>query len=346
MSQPILHAMTSTLLLGLDEVLPQLPEQPRTAFLRAVYAADLRDYSLSPSWEYEQSFAPYADILRDAGLPVQSVLALEQGSYDCVLYLATRMADENLFNFARAWQALRVGGYLVVAQHNDLGAKRLTKLLGALDENLTSISKHHCRAVILQKQDSHLDIVSEWLNAGGDIPVAGEAALLTVAGIFSAGKVDEGSRLLVSALPKHLSGNGADIAAGWGYLSCKLFEKCPSISHITLVEAEKRALTMAERNLAPHIGRTRFLWADAAKPLDISGLDWIVMNPPMHDLLWSAPETTAAMFAEAHKTLRAGGTLWLVANSHLPYERTLESIFSRVQMVTHNLDYKVLEAVK
>lgn len=339
----IQHSIIKTLFLGLEELVPVLADDAQVAFLRAMHSYDLAHYANAKSWHYEQSFAPYADVLREGQYPVQPD-RLQGVGMDVVLYAATRFAEENLVSLARGWRMLKPGGWLVVAQHNDLGAKRLDGVVKRLGERHT-LSKNHCRAIAVQKDHAEPDVVAEWLLQ--DVPQQVEDTPLKAApGMFSWRKVDAGSRLLIDALPKSLSGKGADICAGWGYLSWALLESRPAIGHITLIEAEKRALDMAKQNLAAHAAKCDFVWADATRPLAAKGLDWAVMNPPAHDMLQSAPEASAAIFSAAADALKSGGKLYLVANRHLPYERTLDQLFSS-QATTHETnEFKVIEATK
>lgn len=319
----------------------------KTAFLRAAHFPELNSVSAAKNWHFEQSFAPYADVLTQAGYEAEASLALEDGGYDTVLVLATRFAEENRNLLARAWKALKIGGVLLIVQHNDLGAKRLDSLLKSIGTEYSVLTKHHCRALSLRKTTG-ANCPAEWLNALAPSAVQG-IPLQASAGMFSWRKVDAGSQLLADALPKSLSGHGADIAAGWGYLSWRLLESQPSITSITLYEAEKMALDMARVNLATHADRTHFHWCDAAKPLPqvpSGGFDWAVMNPPAHDLSWSAPEMTAAIFTQAAEALKVGGSLWLVAGRQLPYEELLEKRFKTIQKMHENGDFKLIKAQK
>lgn len=340
------HAIVKTLFLGLEELAP-LPEAgAKIGFLRAMHSYELSRYR-DHEWRFEQSFAPYADMLSEGGYTVSPDPIEADGTMDRVLFTATRFAEENLATLARSWKMLKVGGWLVAAQHNDLGAKRLDGLVKKMADNRHSLSKFHCRAVAVQKQAEDFPLMQEWLSKTEPQPVEG-GPLVAAAGMFSWRKIDPGSQLLIEALPDSLVGRGADIAAGWGYLSWALLKSHPAISQITLYEAEKRALDLAQHNLAAHGSTCRFVWCDATRALDNAGqgLDWAVMNPPAHDLLTSAPEATAAIFASALKALKPGGTLYLVANRHLPYERTLEELFSSQVTTYETNEFKVIEAVR
>lgn len=319
----------------------------KTAFLRADLFPELNGLAAAKHWHFEQSFAPYADSLIHAGFAAEPSVLLEEGSYDTVLIFATRFAEENRALLARAWTALKVGGVVVIVQHNDLGAKRLDSLLKQLGGEFGVMTKHHCRALSLRKS-AGATVPPEWLDAMAPVSIPG-TPLQAAPGMFSWRKVDGGSALLADALPQGMKGHGADIAAGWGYLSWRLLESQPAIASISLYEAERLALNMAKVNLAIHESRTHFHWCDAAKPLPAvpaGGFDWAVMNPPAHDLSWSAPEMTAGMFAQAANALRTGGSLWLVAGRQLPYEALLEKRFKTHRKISENAEYKLIEAVK
>src|SRR5690606_27253811 len=111
---------------------------------------------------------------------------------------------------------------------------------------------------------------------------------------------------------------------------------------------EHGALQMAEKNLRASVPEAEWqtLWCDAARPWpkEATHVDWVVMNPPAHDLYDEAPAMVRALFHEAHGALKPSGQLWLVANRHLPYERQLETLFGRVAVVAENGRFKVLEA--
>lgn len=330
-----------TLLMAVDAY---AAEAQNVLFLRAAWVAELRDFPAANTWWMEQSFAPYADRLRQSGYEVAPQIAPQEA--DAALVLATRFAEENKALLARAWVGLRPGGWLVIAQHNDLGAKRLDALLKQLGGEVATVTKHHCRAIATRKTAAQDTLVAEWLAGMAPVAVPG-TALHAAPGMFSWRGVDAGSRLLVDSLPATLAGKGADIAAGWGYLSDAVFRRCSAVAGITLYEAEKNALDLAAQNLA---GKpASFHWCDAAQPLPgvpAGGFDWAVTNPPAHDLLEDAPDVTAALFAQAAAALKKGASLWLVANRQLPYEKTLESLFSQVRKIQENADFKVLEAVK
>jgi len=68
------------------------------------------------------------------------------------------------------------------------------------------------------------------------------------------------------------------------------------------------------------------------------------MNPPFHDHGVEDRELGEAFIRRARQILRAGGTLWIVANRHLPYEAVLNELFAEVALKGEDRSFKVCEA--
>jgi 16S rRNA (guanine1207-N2)-methyltransferase len=79
---------------------------------------------------------------------------------------------------------------------------------------------------------------------------------------------------------------------------------------------------------------------------DLSGLDFVVMNPPFHDGGREDRALGVAFVQTAARLLRRGGVCWLVANRHLPYEAALTAAFATVTVQADAGGYKIIEARK
>ena len=93
--------------------------------------------------------------------------------------------------------------------------------------------------------------------------------------------------------------------------------------------------------------KAAFHWADlrGAEPA-LADLDFVVMNPPFHDAGAEDRALGQVFIRRAAGALRKGGTCWLVANRHLPYESVLSEHFARVTPHGEAGGYKVFEARK
>ncbi|WP_425043166.1 class I SAM-dependent methyltransferase [Primorskyibacter sp. S87] len=189
-----------------------------------------------------------------------------------------------------------------------------------------------------------------WFSAGGDAfsdwnaPDAQQVnEFRTAPGVFSADGIDPASKLLADSLPKKLGRHVADLGAGWGYLSSRILTD-ETVQSLDLVEADHTALECAKLNISDP--RARFHWADATGWVAGQRLDAVVMNPPFHNSRAGDPGLGQAFIANAAKLLSPSGSLWMVANRHLPYETTLESQFVNVQEIAGDNRFKVFHAAR
>jgi 16S rRNA (guanine1207-N2)-methyltransferase len=180
---------------------------------------------------------------------------------------------------------------------------------------------------------------SNWQAAPRQI----EGGFLTLPGIFSADEPDPGSVLLAQALPAKLAGKIADLGAGWGYLAREIL-KYPGVKRLDLVEAEADALTVARLNITDD--RARFHWADATSFRPESLVDAVVMNPPFHNGRDADPALGAAFIQSARRMLAPNGSLWLVANRHLPYDAVLSDAFLEHHDAAGTGAFRVIHASK
>ena len=104
-------------------------------------------------------------------------------------------------------------------------------------------------------------------------------------------------------------------------------------------------MACAEHNL--HDPRARVVWADVRQRDEaLNDLDFVVMNPPFHDGGREDRDLGVAFVRTAARLLRKGGTCWLVANKHLPYEAALAEAFARADVRSETGGYKIVEARK
>lgn len=182
------------------------------------------------------------------------------------------------------------------------------------------------------------------LEAARDLPeptpTETDLGLYTAPGVFSADGPDKASVFLADNLPP-LSGEIADLGAGWGYLSKRLLETSkPDALH--LVEADWLALNCAQKNVAHD--KASFHWADALTWRPDTPVDHVVTNPPFHVGRAADPSLGQAFIRAAAAMLKPKGQLWLVANRRLPYEGTLKDAFRTVELHAETPSFKVFHA--
>ena len=170
-----------------------------------------------------------------------------------------------------------------------------------------------------------------------------DGGFVTAPGVFSADAVDKGSALLVDAFSGKLRGRVCDLGAGWGYLSHHALAG-PGVAECHLVEAEHAAVECARRNL--NDPRAHFHWADALGFSPDDRFDHVICNPPFHVDRSADVALGQGFIAAAARLLGRNGTLWVVANRHLPYEKSLMAAFHAVAEIGGDASFKVFRASK
>lgn len=252
-------------------------------------------------------------------------------SYAAALVYLPRAKDAARDQIARA--ALVAPGCVAVDGAKTDGIESLLKAARGLTDVQGVISKAHGKLFWMTPGTAFVD----WRGAPGEV-VPG---FVTAPGVFSADGIDPASQMLAETLPDTLGAHVADLGAGWGYLSAKVLTR-PEVERVDLVEADRIALDCARRNISDP--RASFHWADAVRWKPEATPDTIVMNPPFHVSRAADPGLGKAFVQAAARLLRPGGRLYLVANRHLPYEDTLDSVLTNVDEIAGDKRFKVLTA--
>lgn len=322
------------------------PEGP-VLFLRARDGWALRQFPLK-GLLCEQSFKPAADSLARASLEVVEDASprAPAGGHALVLVLPPRQREEARTLFARALSLAAPDGTVIASMPNDEGAKAGEGDLKRLATLSGSLSKHHCRVFWTRACESRDEaLLAEWMRLDAPRPIL-EGRFVSRPGVFAWDRVDVASALLSAHLPADLAGRGADLGAGYGYLSAEVLERSPGVTALDLYEAEARALALARENLRGASAALAFHWHDVTTGVP-GQYDFIVMNPPFHAQGREERPDIGRRFIEVAATaLKPRGRLWLVANRHLPYEAALGTGFGQVRTVAERGGFKVIEAAR
>jgi 16S rRNA (guanine1207-N2)-methyltransferase len=270
-----------------------------------------------------------------------SLEALAAGSVQTLVMLAPPGALERRYVLAQALRALAPGGVLTALAPKDRGGARLRKELEAFGCVVAENAKAHHRICDCARPAAPTGL--DAAIAGGGPQMIAPSGLWSQPGVFSWDRIDPGSALLAEHLPC-LSGKGADLGCGFGVLARAALAST-AVTAITLIDIDRRAVEAARRNV--NDPRAILLWADVTGgEAALSGLDFVVMNPPFHDGGREDRSVGQGFIRKAASALRKGGVLWMVANRHLPYEAVLGDLFAAVVVKADRAGYKLFEARK
>ncbi|NLT30056.1 MAG: methyltransferase [Propionibacterium sp.] len=259
-----------------------------------------------------------------------------------------------LMRLPRALSALREYAELTAAHaHRSvrlIGAARIKHMSRSMNEVLGDCFDHVWAGLGRQK--------SRALHASGPRPVdprwprsntvdvpGGPVELRSHGAAFAAGRLDDGTRLLLQALADE-SWDGRDVldlGCGTGILATWLARAGARVLAVDSSAAAQRSAvaTASANDVEVEVRRSADL-----RFLPEAGLDAVVCNPPFHK--GAAKDSTAAfeMINGAARVLRPGGELWLVYNSHLPYLRALRRHVGDTRIVQRNRHYTVTRSIR
>jgi 16S rRNA G1207 methylase RsmC len=168
-------------------------------------------------------------------------------------------------------------------------------------------------------------------------------------GVFSAGQLDQGTRFMLENLPPLEARLAVDLACGSGELGLYLaqrtdFESLVFIDESAMAVASARHNTLSLPSAVQR--RCHFVQADGFEGWQDEAPDLVLCNPPFHFEHTVDDFAGRRLIEQTARTIAAGGELWLVANRHLLYGRTLRSSFREVKQHAQNNKFILWQARK
>lgn len=321
--------MRSTrLTLALETGAVTLPADGRIVVYRPQTGDDLSDFPQDRVL-IVQGFRPDHDYFAARGYRV----AMTGEAASAALVCLPRAKAEARALIADAAAAVGLGGLIIIDGQKTDGIDAVYKELRARQPVSEALSKAHGKIFTTQATAE----LAEWTAKPQQIA----DGFVTLPGVFSADAPDRGSVLLAQALPPTLPGRVVDLGAGWGYLARAILAR-EGVKELHLVEAEAAALDCARRNISDP--RAVFHWADATTWAVPHLAGAVVCNPPFHTSRDADPQIGAAFLRAAAKMLAPNGSLWLVANRHLPYDPILKTLFREVAEIGGDGVFKLTRA--
>jgi 16S rRNA (guanine1207-N2)-methyltransferase len=321
----------SRLTLALETGLVRLPAEGQILVLGPGQDDDLSDLPHDRIVAV-QGFRPDHDALIARGLKVVPVMP--EGRFAMALVCLPRARDAARGMIAAAAAQVAEGGSIIVDGQKTDGVDSLYREVRDLVPEVSeALAKAHGKIFVVPATGRLAGWTAQTRQIGD--------GFATLPGVFSANGPDAGSVLLGAALPQQLKGRGVDLGAGWGYLSRQALARDGVVS-LDLVEAEHDALACARANVTDL--RAAFHWADVTTFKLLRPAHWIICNPPFHTGREADPATGVAFLGAAARMLVPDGTLWLVANRHLPYDRPLSLLFREVQDLPGTAAFRLTRA--
>lgn len=237
-------------------------------------------------------------------------------------------------------QALLPAGSAYVLLHKDQGAKRYEAQLAELFHEVTVVAKGGGWRLSRACRPRPLAPPERWVR----FEAAG-LSLCAEVGVYAAGKCDPGTAFLLSQLELASCAGKRVLELGCGYGLVAL-KAALAQGVVSALDDDLLAVRAAHRNAAAYGADLRVLHSDVDSELSAQErFEVVLMNPPFHRGKQVALAVPSAFIAAAYTRLTPGGTLVLVANRALPYERLLAH-FAYWETLAVNQSFKVLQAYK
>lgn len=175
------------------------------------------------------------------------------------------------------------------------------------------------------------------------LPLEGQPTeVVSAAGVFSAGRVDEGAEALIAGMQVETGMRVLELGCGAGVVTLAALRRG---AHAAAVDVSARAVAATQRTLS------RNGYPDARVRLSIGAaafggehFDVVLANPPFHKGHGMDFENARLFIADARHVLTLKGKAFFVANAFLNYEPWLKQHFTSVTCAWANARYRVWEA--
>jgi 16S rRNA (guanine1207-N2)-methyltransferase len=257
----------------------------------------------------------------------------------CLILPADRGNSLVRFWLERAFAFTKPGGRVLVAGDKDKGFERYFK----------EAKNHFGSAEILERSKGlRVGLLEKTLTEAPIQPISERFTIEArglkleceaLPGVFSSGKLDSASKVLLEHLPNASGKRILDIGAGYGALGGILALEGASV---TMLEDDWFSVQSIERTLKLNNLNARVLHSDVDSSLEKDAkFDLIVMNPPFHVGKDVILDVALEFIQAAKRHLVMYGEIWLVANHFLPYEQPFASL-GRLREVARDRGFKVL----
>ncbi|WP_324733536.1 class I SAM-dependent methyltransferase [Pseudomonas paeninsulae] len=244
-----------------------------------------------------------------------------------------------------ALAAQLAGRELFLVGEKRAGIERAAKQLAAFGRARKLDSARHCQLWQVHVEHAPATPNLETLARHYSLPLSdGPLSVISLPGVFSHGRLDTGSALLLEHLEQLPAGHLLDFGCGAGVLGAALKRRYPE-SQVTLLDVDAFAVASSRLTLAANGLQANVISGDgiAAAPTDLAA---ILSNPPFHQGVHTHYQATENLLRHAAEHLERGGQLRLVANNFLKYPPLIEQYLGPCHTLADAKGFRIYRASK
>ncbi|AXO89815.1 class I SAM-dependent methyltransferase [Pseudomonas parafulva] len=244
-----------------------------------------------------------------------------------------------------ALAALLAGRSLYLVGEKRGGIEGAAKLLQAFGKPRKLDSARHCQlwqvTVDHAPEATPLDSLAQRFELALD---DGPLQVISLPGVFSHGRLDRGTALLLQHLEHLPVGHVLDFGCGAGVLGATLKRRYPQ-SQVTLLDVDAFAVAASRLTLAANGLQGEVISGDGidAAPDELSA---IVSNPPFHTGVHTDYQASENLLLKSAKKLVKGGEMRIVANSFLRYQPLIQQALGNCETRAEGDGFRIYRAIR
>ena len=271
------------------------------------------------------------------------VFETDQTFKQILMFMPKSKPELNLL-FAMVSSKLEAGGELLLVGAKKEGINSVAKKLTLVGEHPEKLDMaRHCQlwSVLKTVKDKPFNL-DDWLEEYQVVSGDDELTAISIPGVFSHGRLDDATSLLLDNLGKIPSGRLLDFGCGCGVLGAMLVKKNPE-AMVELIDINALALYCAEKTLAKNNLKGKVYPSNGLQ--GVTGrFNGVFTNPPFHSGVKTNYATTETFIRKLPDHMTKAAPLRLVANVFLKYSDIIDSTLDRFAAVTENTKFRVYKA--
>ncbi|AMQ19052.1 class I SAM-dependent methyltransferase [Thermococcus peptonophilus] len=165
---------------------------------------------------------------------------------------------------------------------------------------------------------------------------------ITASGVFSFGKLDRGTELLIESMILQPGWRVLDLGCGYGPIGIVASRL---VHYVVMTDVNRRAVSIAKKNLKINgVRNAEVRWGNLYEPVAGEKFDSIITNPPVH----AGKEVLREIVINAPRHLNDGGYLQLVIKTKqgAKYIKSLmDETFTEVRELAKGSGYRVYAGI-